>query len=78
MILKNAGYSDEEIEKGDFLSLEVSDLIQKLADRKAKDMNNGNSQKVVSIKEIKDYINRGREYVNTLQGNKEAIIKLPS
>lgn len=78
LILKGAGYSDEEIEKGDFLSLEVSDLIQKLADKKAKDMNNGNSQKVISAKEVKDYINRGWEYVNTLPGDKEVIIKLPS
>jgi hypothetical protein len=78
LILKNAGYTDEEIEKGDFLSLEVSDLIQKLADKKAKDMNNGNSQKVISAKEVKDYINKRWEYVNTLPGNKEVIIKLPS
>ena len=78
LILKNAGYTDEEIEKGNFLSLEVSDLIQKLADKKAKDMNNGNSQKVISAKEVKDYINKGWEYVNTLPGNKEVIIRLPS
>ena len=78
LFLKNAGYTDEEIEKGDFLSLEVSELIQKLDDKKAKGMNNGNSQKVISAKEVKDYINKGWEYVNTLPGNKEVIIKLPS
>ena len=78
LILKNAGYSDEEIDKGDFLSLEIADLIQKLTDKKAKDMNNGNSQKVISVRDVKDYIGKGWEYVNTLPGNKEVIIKLPS
>ncbi len=77
LILKNAGYSDQEIEKGDFLSLEVSELIQKLADKKAKDMNNGHSQKVVSVKEAKELINNGWEYAGKLS-DKEIIVKLPS
>jgi integrase len=78
MLLKLAGYMDEEIEKGDILNLDNAEIVKKIDEKKDKQINNGNSQKVVSIKEVKDYINKGWEYVNTLPGNKEAIIRIPS
>lgn len=77
LILKNAGYSDQEIEKGDFLRLEVSELIQKLADKKAKDMNNGNRHKTIPEKELESYLNKGWELVQIYPRGDKVVVKLP-
>jgi len=45
--------------------------------KKADILNNGNSQKVISFKEVETYIEQGWEYVRDFPGNK-AIVKLPS
>jgi hypothetical protein len=50
MLLKLAGYMDEEIEKGDILNLDNAEIVKKIDEKKDKQINNGNSQKVVSIK----------------------------
>ena len=57
--------------------MDISDLVKKFDEKRSKSMNNGNSQKVISVREVKDYISQGWEYVNILPGNKEVIIKLP-
>ncbi|MFG1450084.1 MAG: site-specific integrase [Thermoplasmataceae archaeon] len=78
MMLKLAGYTEDEINNQDMLDMDISDLVKKFDEKRSKSMNNGNSQKVISVKEVKDYISQGWEYVNTLPGNKDVIVKLPS
>lgn len=78
MMLKLAGYTDDEINNQNMMDMDISDLVKKFDEKRSKSMNNGNSQKVISVREVKDYIAQGWEYVNTLPGNKEVIIKLPS
>ncbi len=77
MMLKMARYSDEEIKEQHMLDLEISEVVKKFDDRRAKTLNNGNSQKVISFKEVETYIEQGWEYVRDFPGNK-AIVKLPS
>lgn len=80
-----AMFTGEELSKEDkdtLMAMEESDFWKEISERyrqNKKDMlNNGHSQKVVSVKEVKEYINKGWEYVNTLPGNREVIVKLPS
>ncbi|QRF74606.1 hypothetical protein Thermo_00091 [Thermoplasmatales archaeon] len=77
MMLKLAGYTDEEIEKQGMLDMDISDLVKKFDEKRSRSMNNGNSQKVISFKEVETYIEQGWEYVRDFPGNK-AIVKLPS
>jgi len=77
MMLKLAGYTDEEIEKQGMLDMDISDLVKKFDEKRSRSMNNGNSQKVISFKEAETYIEQGWEYVRDFPGNK-AIVKLPS
>jgi len=72
-----AGFSGEEIEKEKLLDLSNEDLIKKIDEKRIKQINNGNSQKVVSMRELKQYIEQGWEFVANIN-SKEAIIKLPS
>jgi len=72
-----AGFSEEEIEKEKLLELSNEDLIKKIDEKRIKHLNNGNSQKVVSMRELKQYIEQGWEFVANIN-SKEAIIKLPS
>ncbi|MHB1440516.1 MAG: hypothetical protein ACYCSO_09945 [Cuniculiplasma sp.] len=60
------------------MSLKIPDLIQKLTDKKVKALDNGNSKKVIDAREVKAYLSKGLEYGNTLPGNKEFTVKLPS
>ncbi len=78
MMLKLAGYTEDEINNQNMLDMDISDLVKKFDEKRTKSMNNGNSQKVINVREVKDYISQGWEYVNTLPGNKEVIVKLPS
>ena len=77
-ILRAVGYSREEIDKMDFSGMtdeEYDDLLRKKLLGAL--MNNGHKQKVISIREVKHYIQElGWEFVKDL-GDKEAIIKLP-
>jgi len=72
-----AGFSEEEIEKEKLLELSNEDLIKKIDEKRIKHLNNGNSQKVVSMRELKQYIEQGWEFVANIN-SREAIIKVPS
>ncbi len=77
MMLKMAGYSEEEINEGGFLDMDISEVVKKFDEKRAKALNNGNSQKVIPFKDVEAYIEQGWEYVRDFPGNK-AIVKLPS
>jgi len=72
-----AGFSEEEIEKEKLLELSNEDLIKKIDEKRIKQINNGNSQKVVPMRELKQYIEHGWEFVTNIN-SREAIIKVPS
>jgi len=72
-----AGFSEEEIEKEKLLELSNEDLIKRIDEKRIKHLNNGNSQKVVSMRELKQYIEQGWEFVANIN-SREAIIKVPS
>jgi hypothetical protein len=76
--LKMAGYSDEEIGKLGDLSQLSSEQMQEMVQKKTMQSLglNGNSQKVVPLKEVKNWVTQGWEYVSALPTN-EAIIRLP-
>ena len=59
------------------LELSNEDLIKKIDEKRIKQINNGNSQKVVSMRELKQYIEQGWEFVANIN-SREAIIKVPS
>jgi len=71
-----AGFSEEEIEKEKLLELSNEDLIKKIDEKRIKHLNNGNSQKVVSMRELKQYIEQGWEFVANIN-SREAIIRVP-
>ncbi|MEM4104739.1 MAG: hypothetical protein QXF80_07080 [Thermoplasmatales archaeon] len=48
------------------LELSNEDLAKKIDEKKAKSLNNGHSQKIVSIKEIRQYIEQGWEFVQSI------------
>lgn len=77
MMLKMAGYTEDEINKGNFLDMDITEVIKKFDEKRAKALNNGNSQKVVPFKDVEMYIEQGWEYLRDFPGDK-AIIKLPS
>ena len=77
VMLLGAGYTKEEIEKGDMLSLPYEELAKRIGEKKALSQNNGHKQKVILARELRHYIeDLGWEYVKDL-GDKEAIVKLP-
>jgi len=71
-----AGFSEEEIGGEKLLELSNEDLIKKIDEKRIKHLNNGNSQKIVSMRELKQYIEQGWEFVANIN-SKEAIIKVP-
>ena len=71
-----AGFSEEEIEKEKLLELSNEDLIKKIDEKRIKHLNNGNSQKVVSMRELKQYIEQGWEFVANIN-SREAIVRVP-
>jgi integrase len=71
-----AGFSEEEIEREKLLELSNEDLIKKIDEKRIKHLNNGNSQKIVSMRELRQYIEQGWEFVANIN-SKEAIIKVP-
>jgi hypothetical protein len=78
--LKLSRYTDEEIDTlGDLTQLSPEQLTE-LQDKKKMQslgLGNHNSQKVVSMLEIKTWVGSGWEYVTALPDN-EAIIRLPT
>ena len=78
LILMTAGFTEEEINKGNLLDLDNSELAKKLEEKRVNAINNGNKQKVISVKEVREYISKGWEFVNTLPGNKDVIMRIPS
>jgi len=72
-----AGFSEEEIEKEKLLELSNEDLIKKIDEKRIKQINNGNSQKVVPMREVRQFIEQGWEFVANIN-SREAIIKVPS
>lgn len=77
MMLVLAGYTNEEIDNGNFLSLDDPELLQKIDEKKQKSINNGHRQKVIPRTELKHYIeDLGWEYVKEVS-KKEVIVKLP-
>ena len=76
MMLILAGYSNDDIDKNRMLDLSNEELAKKIDEKKAKSLNNGNSQKIVSMKEIREYIEKGWEFVQSIN-SREAIIRIP-
>jgi len=76
-LLLVSGFKEEEIEKMDLTSLNEEEF-QKLVRQKLLDImqNNGNTQKVIPIDEVEEYLSKGWEFVAALP-NQKAIIKLP-
>jgi len=76
--LEMSGYSAEEIDKMGDLTAMTSEQVQELMKKKSMQALglNGNTQRVVPMVEVKQWIAQGWEYVSTLPTN-EAIIKLP-
>lgn len=75
LVLKKVfGFSDEEI--ADLIELDDKDLQKKLDEKRKSQMNNGHSQKVIPMREVKHYIEElGWEYVRDL--GSEAIVRIP-
>jgi len=71
-----AGFSEEEIEKEKLLELSNEDLIKKIDEKRIKHLNNGNSQKVVPMREVRQFIEQGWEFVANIN-SREAIIRVP-
>jgi pyruvate-formate lyase len=73
-----AGFSEQEADAlGDLSQLTPADISKLVQDKQKKALGlNGNTQKVVPILEVKQYIMQGWEYVALLQD--EAIIRLPA
>lgn len=79
LILNEYDFSEDEIKS--LLELEIPELIQKLAERatekKVKDMNNGNSHKIVSVAELISYLDKGWKLVQHNPRGDRAVIELP-
>jgi hypothetical protein len=75
-LLLFAGYSGEEVEKMD-LSVHDDDFQEIIRQKLVGSMvNNGNTQRVVKIEDVEDFLNRGWQFVSKLTEDK-AIIRLP-
>lgn len=70
------GFTDTEIEKDNLLELQPEDLQKKVRVKLSMATNNGHSQKVIPMKEVKHYIeDLGWEFVKDIE-NREAIVRL--
>jgi integrase len=76
--LAMSGYTESEIAQlGDLSQLSAQQVQEYVKRKSMRSLGlNGNSQKVVSMKEVKSFIAEGWEYVSSLP-NDEAIIRLP-
>ena len=72
-----AGFNKEEIEKMNLAEMSDEELQNNVRQKLLGVMsNNGSRQKVISINDVKSYLNQGFEYVAPLPNN-EAIVKMP-
>ncbi|MEM3191090.1 MAG: hypothetical protein QW292_03165 [Candidatus Parvarchaeota archaeon] len=58
------------------MSSSVHSQAKRMNEKKAKALNNGHAQKVVSMKEIRQYLEKGREFLLSIN-SKEAIVRIP-
>ena len=72
-----AGFKKEEVEKMNLAEMSDEELQDKVRQKLLGVMSsNGSRQKVISINDVKSYLNQGFEYVDSLP-NGEAIVKMP-
>jgi hypothetical protein len=72
-----AGFNKEEVENMNLAEMSDEELQSKVRQKLLGVMSsNGSRQKVISINDVKSYIDQGFEYVNSLP-NGEAIVKMP-
>ena len=72
-----AGFNKEEVEAMNMAKMSDEELQNKVRRKLLGVMsNNGSRQKVISINDVKSYLNQGFEYVAPLPNN-EAIVKMP-
>ena len=72
-----AGYTEEELQNQDLDHLDPTTLQTMIKQRLLGEMiNNGATQKIVSLEEVEPHIKKGWEFVATLPNGK-AILKLP-
>ncbi|MEM4090714.1 MAG: site-specific integrase [Thermoplasmatales archaeon] len=69
-------FDDKEIDDYKLLDLSTEDLQKKVKEKIGMSLNNGHSQKVISMKEVKQYIEQGWEFVQSIN-SKEAIVRIP-
>jgi hypothetical protein len=75
-LLLVAGFSGEQIESMD-LKVHDEDFQETIRQKLVGSMvNNGNTQRVVKIDDVEDFLNRGWQFVSKLTEDK-AIIRLP-
>ena len=74
MMLILAGYSDKEIEQGNFLGMTEEELAKLINEKKTGAVGNGNKQQVVPLSPLEEMINQGYEFVSAIPGDK-AIVK---
>ncbi|OWP55554.1 MAG: hypothetical protein B2I17_09250 [Thermoplasmatales archaeon B_DKE] len=67
MMLKLAGYTEDEINNQHILEMDISDVVKKFDEKRAKTLNNGNSKKVINIREVKDHISSCQRQFNFSQ-----------
>lgn len=76
-ILIAVGYTKTDIEKMELEEMSNEDFQKLVRERLLGALaNNGHKQKVIPIREVESYVEKGWEYVKDL-GNKKAIVKLP-
>ncbi len=76
-MLKLAGCTDGMIEGEKLLDLNDEDLLGRIDEMKTRSVNGGHSQKVISFKEVEEFIAKGWEFVTEILGRK-TIVKLRS
>ncbi|MEM4067877.1 MAG: hypothetical protein QXV17_13565, partial [Candidatus Micrarchaeaceae archaeon] len=69
-------FDDKEIDDNKLLDLSTEDLQKKVKEKIGMSLNNGHSQKVISMKEVKQYIEQGWEFVQSIN-SREAIVRIP-
>ncbi|MEM4067616.1 MAG: site-specific integrase [Candidatus Micrarchaeaceae archaeon] len=69
-------FDDKEIDDNKLLDLSTEDLQKKVREKIGMSLNNGHSQKVILMREVKQYIEQGWEFVQSIN-SKEAIVRIP-
>ena len=69
-------FDDKEIDDNRLLELPTEEMQKKIKEKMGMSMNNGHSQKVIPLKEVREYIEKGWEFVQGIS-SKEAIVRIP-